>query len=158
MPRERPTPPPFEPEWLDRSLDRYLIVGLVAMALLIGGFVAYRVREPGLRSDAAATQETTYRAVGADLFSNNCASCHGKQGTGGSAPTLNSSEFLKGTSNVEMENLMSIGIPGSDMPAWGLDHGGALTDEQLRQISTYLRSLEQHAPSIPGWRTGAKAP
>ena len=45
MPRERPQPPPFEPEWLDRSLNRYLSWGLVFMVLLLVGFVAYRVRE-----------------------------------------------------------------------------------------------------------------
>ena len=27
MPRERPQPPPFEPEWLERSLNRYLAWG-----------------------------------------------------------------------------------------------------------------------------------
>ena len=52
MPRERPQPPPFEPEWLERSLNRYLAWGLVFMVLLIVGFVAYRVREPSLRKDA----------------------------------------------------------------------------------------------------------
>ena len=46
MPRERPAPPPFEPEGLERSLDRYLVWGLVFMVVLTAGFVAYRVREP----------------------------------------------------------------------------------------------------------------
>ena len=54
MPRERSTPPPFEPEALDRSLDRYLVAGLLFMAVLIAGFVIYRIREPSLRRDAAA--------------------------------------------------------------------------------------------------------
>ena len=56
MPRERPQPPPFEPEWLERSLNRYLAWGLVFMVLLLVGFVAYRVREPGLRTDATRAQ------------------------------------------------------------------------------------------------------
>ena len=29
------------------------------------------------------------------------------------------------------------------MSAWGLDYGGTLTDEQVQQIMTYLRSLER---------------
>ena len=83
MPRERPRPEPFEPEALERSLNRYLVVGLVFMALLIAGFVAYRVREPTLRADATASQHQTYTKLGAKLFADNCASCHGDEGTGG---------------------------------------------------------------------------
>ena len=157
MPRDRPAPPPFEPEWLDRSLDRYLTVGLVAMLVLIGGFLAYKVREPSLRADAARSQELSYRKIGADLFDNTCSSCHGVEGTGGGAPTLNSKEFLEATSDTQIQNLVMVGIPGSDMSAWGLDQGGTLTDEQIRQIATYLRSLEPAAPSVPDWRHGTKA-
>jgi hypothetical protein len=43
------------------------------------------------------------------------------------------------------------------MTSWSQDYGGPLTDEQIRQLVTYLRSLEPNAPSIPDWRTGAKA-
>lgn len=157
MPRDRPAPPPFEPEWLDRSLDRYLTVGLVAMLVLIGGFLVYKVREPSLRADAATAQERSYRAIGGQLFATTCASCHGEAGTGGGAPTLNSKEFLDSTSDSQIQNLVAVGIPGTDMPAWGLDQGGTLTDEQIHQISTYLRSLEARAPSVPDWRRGTKA-
>ena len=158
MPRERPQPPPFEPEWLDRSLNRYLAWGLVFMVLLLVGFVAYRVREPGLRRSATRAQTTTYTAIGNQLFSQSCASCHGKNASGGgSAPTLNSSEFLKSTSDNQIFALVSGGVSGTEMPAWSLDYGGTFTDEQVRQVITYLRSLEAHAPSVPTWRQGDKA-
>lgn len=154
MPRERPTPPPFEPHELERSLDRYLMWGLVFMAVLIGGFIAYRVREPSLRADAAAEQETSYREIGTQLFATNCSSCHGKGANGGSAPVLNAKEFLKSTTDEQMRTLIEGGVTGTDMPAWGLQFGGTLTDEQVRQITTYLRSLEPNAPSVPNFRKG----
>ena len=154
MPVERPTPPPFEPESLERSLDRYLIAGLVFMALLIAGFVTYKVREPTLRSDAAAEQQSTYTAIGSDLFETNCASCHGKGAVGGTAPVLDAKEFLKATSDGQIQNIIAGGVSGSDMPAWSLAYGGTLTDEQVRQLTTYLRSLEPDAPSVPAWRKG----
>lgn len=154
MPRERPTPPPFESEALERSLDRYLIAGLVFMALLIGGFVAYKVREPQLRADATRAQQATYTDLGQQLFETNCSSCHGKGAVGGSAPVLNAKEFLKSTSNGQIEHLVAGGVSGSDMSAWSLEFGGSLTDEQILQITTYLRSLEENAPSVPNWRTG----
>ena len=158
MPRERPEPAPFEPAALDRSLNRYLTVGLVFMALLIAGFVVYRAREPGLRADATQSQRVDYIKLGRGLFSTNCAECHGENGTGGGdAPTLNSKEFLTSTSDAQIEALISAGVSGTDMSAWGLEYGGTLTAEQVRQITEYLRSLEKKAPSIPDWRTGASA-
>lgn len=158
MPRDRPEPPPFEPEWLERSLNRYLAWGLVFMVLLLVGFVAYRVREPGLRRTATRAQTSSYTAVGKQLFHASCAQCHGNGGAGGgSAPTLDSSEFLKSTSDNQIIALVSGGVSGTDMPVWSLDYGGTFTDEQVRQVLTYLRSLEPNAPSVPGWRQGDKA-
>ena len=159
MPRERATPAPFEPERLERSLNGYLIVGLVFMVALVAGFVAYRLREPSLRADATSAQRTAYTTIGRQLFATTCAECHGERGTGGgSAPTLNSKEFLSSTSDAQIQSLVSGGISGTDMAAWGLSFGGTYTDEQIRQVVTYLRSLEPKAPSIPDWRTGASAP
>ncbi len=154
MPRERPTPPPFEPASLERSLDRYLAVGLVFMVLLIAGFISYKVREPSLRKDAAAEQLSTYREIGGQMFQTNCASCHGKGAVGGTAPVLNAKEFLKSTTDGQIQNVIAGGISGSDMPAWSLAYGGTLTDEQVRQLTTYLRSLQADAPSVPAWRQG----
>jgi mono/diheme cytochrome c family protein len=154
MPRERPVPPPFEPAELERSLDRYLLCGLAFMLVLIVGFVAYRVREPSLRADAAAEQQTAYREIGSQLFATNCSSCHGKGAIGGTAPTLNAKEFLKGTTDAQIRTLVAGGISGTEMPAWSLEFGGTLTDEQVVQITTYLRSLEPDAPSVPGFHKG----
>ena len=154
MPKDRPTPPPFEPASLERSLDRYLTVGVVFMILLIAGFVAYRVREPSLRRDAKAAQLTSYKSIGGQLFETNCSACHGKNATGGSAPVLNSQQFLKSTSDDQISNLIAGGVPGTEMPPWSLAFAGTLTDEQIRQITTYLRSLEPAAPSVPTWRQG----
>jgi mono/diheme cytochrome c family protein len=70
---------------------------------------------------------------------------------------LNSKEFLKTTTDDQIRVLVSGGVSGSAMPPWSLDFGGTLTDEQVRQVVTYLRSLEPKAPSVPGWRQGKTA-
>lgn len=158
MPRERPRPEPFEPSSLARALDRYLAVGFVFMVVLVVGFVAYRAREPSLRADAERSQRAEYTKVGRELFAANCAECHGDNGTGGgSAPTLNSKQFLTDTPDAQIHVLVAGGISGTDMSAWSLDFGGTLTDEQVTEIVTYLRSRAAHAPSIPGWREGTTA-
>jgi mono/diheme cytochrome c family protein len=159
MPRERPQAPAFESATLDRSLNRYLAWGIVFIVLLLAGFVAYRLREPSLRKEATRAQTTSYTAIGRSLFAANCAQCHGQNATGGgTAPTLNSSQFLKNTSDDQIRALVSGGVSGTAMPAWSVDYGGTFTAEQINQVVTYLRSLEPNAPSIPTWRQGTKAP
>ncbi len=154
MPAERPSPPPFEPADLERSLNRYLMWGLVFMVVLIVGFIVYRGREPQLRRDAAASQQASYRTIGRQLFATNCSGCHGKNAIGGSGPVLNSKEFLKATTDDQIRGLVAGGVPGTEMPAWSLSFGGTLTDEQILELTTFLRSLEPHAPSVPNWRSG----
>lgn len=157
MPEKRTGPKLNEPQWLQRSLDRYLAWGLAFMAVLIAAFPLYRLREPTLRADAKASQQSEYERTGAQLFSTNCSSCHGVRATGGSAPTLNSKQFLSTTTDNQIALIVTGGVSGSSMSPWSLDYGGALTDEQIRQIVTFLRTLEANAPSVPDWRTGAKA-
>ncbi len=158
MPEKRSGPKLNEPEWLTRSLNRYLSFGLAFMIVLIVAFPLYRLREPTLRADATALQKQLYEKTGGELFATNCAACHGTQGNGGIGPTLNAKEFLTTTSDNQIAMLITGGISGSIMPAWGLDYGGSFTDEQIRQLVTYLRSLEPTAPSVPDWLLGVKTP
>lgn len=157
MPKPRERPQHFEPAWLERSLDRYYTAGLVFMFVLVVAFPLYRLREPDLRAHAKSEQAAEYRRIGDALFDQSCASCHGKAATGGSAPTLNSKQFLSATTDSQAALIITGGVPGSSMSAWSIDFGGPLTEEQIRQLVTYLRSLEPNAPSVPDWRTGAKA-
>ena len=154
MPRRAREPAAFEPQWLQRSLDRHYTWGLVFMVILILGFVLYGIREPTLRANAAHEQQATYARLGDGLFANNCAACHGRGATGGDAPTLNAKQFLTTTSDEQMRLLIAGGVSGTSMPAWSLDFGGPLTDEQIRQLVAYLRSLQPNAPSVPNWRHG----
>ena len=148
----------FEPAWLELSLDRYLAWGLGFMFVLIVAFPIYRLREASLRSDAKIEQQTNYIVSGGASFEQNCSTCHGAAGSGGStAPTLASKQFLTTTSDQQIEMLVAGGVSGSSMTAWSQDFGGPLTSEQIRELVTFLRSLEPDAPSIPDWRTGARA-
>ncbi|MHB1089787.1 MAG: c-type cytochrome [Ilumatobacteraceae bacterium] len=154
MPEKRSGPKLNEPEWLQRGLNRYLAFGLVFMLVLIVAFPLYRLREPTLRADATALQQQQYEKTGGELFATNCAACHGSQGNGGIGPTLNAKEFLGLTTDNQIAMLITGGITGTSMSAWGLDYGGSFTDEQIRQLVTYLRTLEANAPSVPDWQQG----
>jgi len=38
------------------------------------------------------------------------------------------------------------------MPAWWVEFGGALTDDQIRATVAYVRSWSKTAPDLPDWR------
>lgn len=154
MPRERPAPVSLEPGWLDRSLNRHLAAGIVLMGVLVAAFVVYKIREPDLRATARREQRVEYTELGSQLFANNCSSCHGDSGEGGDSPTLNAKEFLQTTTDEQIRLITAGGISGTEMPTWSMDMGGSLTDQQVQQIVTYIRSWESNAPSVPDWRAG----
>lgn len=77
---------------------------------------------------------------GADLYTLNCASCHGAEGKGGSAIALSDAAYLATHDDTMIARLTSEGVPNSVMRAFGKPKGGTLTDEQITAIVKYLRS------------------
>ena len=139
-------------EKLEKSTNRVMFVGVLLLAALAAMFPLYRSFEPSAREDARAEQEASLAEEGANLWQFNCASCHGLNGDGGTAPALNSTQFLQAADDAQIGSLIAVGIPGSDMAAYSLDFGGPLTSEQVQSIVSYLRSLEADAPDRPDWR------
>jgi mono/diheme cytochrome c family protein len=75
-------------------------------------------------------------AIGANLFNNNCAKCHGEKGVGkGSRPSLQS-ERIKNATDGELAWLLKNGNIYKGMPGWG-----GLQEQQRWQIVSYIRSL-----------------
>ena len=148
----------LDPPWLQRSLDRHYAWGLAFMSVLIVAYPVYLWREPHLRADAMVAHVQRSTSEGHDVFATRCATCHGDNATGGqTAPTLNSKQFLEAAPDPVIRNIVSSGIPGTAMPTWSIDFGGALTQQQIDEVVSYLRSLEPKAPSIPNWRQAAQA-
>lgn len=139
---------------LNKSTNKVMIVGTVLMVLMVLIFPLYLSVEPTNRDDARASQEASLVESGAILFDQSCSSCHGTDGLGGSAPALNAKQFLASADNSQIELIVSVGVPGTQMSAWAQDFSGPLTSEQIKSIATYLRSLEPAAPDNPNWRQG----
>ena len=77
------------------------------------------------------------------LFQQNCAVCHGSEGTGGVGVPLNMDDFLSTTSNQYLQQTIRLGRPGRVMPAFT-----SLSDNQVENIIHYIRS----------WKPEIKAP
>ena len=84
-------------------------------------------------------------------FRINCALCHGLGARGGGrGPDLSRAQKKHAHTNAEMFQVISNGIPGTAMPANGTNgQGVGMTDEEIWQIITYIRSVEVKAPAKP---------
>lgn len=134
------------------STETWMKVGLVLMFAFVLVFPLYRWYEPARRAEAREQMDVSLAAVGADLYSDSCASCHGNEGRGGLAPALATKQFLDSANDLQIRQLVSVGIPGSEMVAYSLDFGGPLTSQQILALTAYLRSLEEVAADNPSWR------
>jgi len=84
-------------------------------------------------------------------FRINCALCHGLGAHGGGrGPDLTRAQKKHAHSDAELFQVISNGIAGTAMPANGTNgQGVGMTDEEIWQIITYIRSVEVKAPSQP---------
>lgn len=137
---------------LETSTNRWMMGGLVMMALMVLIFPVYRFYEPASRADARETHIASLAEQGEAIYGLNCASCHGVDGEGGIGPALNAQQFLESATDEQITALIAVGVPGSQMGAYSLDFGGPLTSEQIKAVATFLRSLEENAPDVPNWR------
>jgi len=133
-----------------------VIVALIFMSIVATG--AYWMWDPDRADRGKEEQLEATLERGAYLFSANCRSCHGDSGEGGSAsnrlkvaPPLNRPD-LQGRTEAGGEvdkpakaqayklvfNTISCGRIGKSMPTWGQANGGALNDEQMRQLTTFI--------------------
>jgi len=89
--------------------------------------------------------------AGESEFRINCALCHGLGARGGGrGPDLTRAQKKHAHSDAEMFQVISNGIPGTVMPANGTNgQGVGMTDEEIWQIITYIRSVEVKAPAAP---------
>ena len=84
-------------------------------------------------------------ALGSQLFSANCSRCHGPEGQGTPrAPSLNVKSFLTDTSDQAIQQIITLGVPGTAMPSWG----DRMTDADIQAIVGFIRQWEPTAPEV----------
>ena len=83
--------------------------------------------------------------LGEQLYASTCIGCHGADGEGTQrAPSLNVKAFLTETSDAAIEQIVTLGIPGTSMPAWGDRMGAA----EIQAVVGFIRSWEPTAPEV----------
>ena len=151
-----------------------LVWGILALLATLALFLGFALIEE--RRMEAQTDNWHGRSVekGAEIFANNCYTCHGVNGEGmlGRAPALNSRYFFE-------NRLDDLGISGSlhdfvevtvaagrvsnthgqwtaVMPTWGEFYGGPLRNDQVTAVTDFIMNWEetamQQTPETDPWQ------
>src|SRR3954469_4058658 len=115
---------------------------VAVLAILFLGMVAQAAEERNpLAGDPKAAK------AGESEFRINCALCHGLGARGGGrGPNLTRAHKKHVHTDSEMFQVISNGLPGTAMPANGTNgQGVGMTDHEIWQIITYIRSQEVKA-------------
>jgi len=121
---------------------------IFTLTLLLGTAAHVAAQNP-LAGDAKAAKAGEYE------FRINCALCHGLGAHGGGrGPDLTRAQKHHAHSDAEMFQVISNGIAGTAMPANGTNgQGVGMTDEEIWQIITYIRSREVKASATASGNT-----
>ncbi len=132
-----------------RKKENYnpLIAAALGMTLaIVVTFQVYAFREPARLETENQREHLILVTEGRSLYEENCVMCHGPEGEGVDGPALNDSNLLAKTSNTTLFSVISSGVPNTEMPAWNQQHGGPYTDQEIRQLVTFIREWEEDAP------------
>ena len=132
----------------NEDYSKQVLIGLVITVVLILGMGFFMFSENSRLEHA--TEEFTKEQLlhGRELFVENCTSCHGTRGEGIVGPALNDKILLEAASDEVLYAAIQSGRPNTTMPAWGQAFGGALTDEDIEAIVSFIRAFEPNAPEV----------
>ena len=149
-----------------KRLDRVLLAGLIGLFVVAIALALYFLNEPARQAGARENFKDTFAARGAEMFDTtenggfNCAFCHGGMEAQGSVVpftiTDSSGQFVeqvewKGPalntvllrySREEVRYILTYGRTYSPMPAWGVEGGGPLNDQQLQNLIDYIETIQ----------------
>jgi len=143
-------------------MTRFIIVTLTATLALAGCDGVPGRPRPDAR-ELAPSEVTAFDT----LYTRNCAGCHGREGRLGAARALNDPVYLALVPPERVRRVIAVGVPGTAQPAFALDAGGPLTDQQ---IDVLVRGIEgrwarpdaiaagQEIPPYDGARAASREP
>ncbi|MFZ0201773.1 MAG: c-type cytochrome [Candidatus Sulfotelmatobacter sp.] len=123
---------------------RFLLASICGVFLLMFATASAADERNPFAGDTKAAKAGEYE------FRINCALCHGLGAHGGGrGPDLTRAQKKHAHSDAELFQVISNGIPGTAMPANGTNgQGVGMTDAEIWQIITYIRSVEVKAPAV----------
>ncbi|TAK36640.1 MAG: c-type cytochrome [Chloroflexota bacterium] len=119
----------------------------------IGAILAYLKAWSGTRASSALPLAGP-AGEAKELYSRNCAPCHGETGDKVSGIQLRSKGFLQQKGDTLLKQTIARGN-AKGMPAWGKESGGPFSDDQINGLVAYLSAAAADTGSSPS--AGASA-
>jgi plastocyanin/mono/diheme cytochrome c family protein len=124
------------------NTSKQINVMIILMFFLLIVLGAYTLFDPSRQQDAREGQSDLLAQRGASLFVLDCRPCHGDVGQGRVGPALNRPDLRDPAKRDQLQafvrDTITCGRVGTLMPTWGADHGGALDNEQIRDLVTLI--------------------
>jgi cytochrome c oxidase cbb3-type subunit 3 len=114
----------------------FWFAGVVGISLLMG----CNGRLPGQPTEAERWRAPNDVSDFSELYTKNCAGCHGIAGKLGAARPLNDPLYLSFVPDNALRQVISQGSSGTNMPAFSQQAGGALTDRQIELLISGMRA------------------
>jgi mono/diheme cytochrome c family protein len=121
------------------------LMSLTAVVLLLN---AGCVRLPGQPNGIAGAAGERGISDFSTLYAQNCAACHGANGSGGPALALANPVYLAVAPGASIRRATALGVDGTMMPAFSTGSGGMLTDEQIDVIVVGVQKWGRLQPDL----------
>lgn len=120
-------------------MSKYDLLTILALLVILVALPLYALQEPARLAVADDALRQQYLAEGAVTYLDNCAECHGPDGSGsGAMPALNATALSDADPDFLYNTIARAGH-GSEMAAWHLNEGGSLNDYQIEGLVNLIR-------------------
>ncbi len=142
-------------------MNKYTVISFVALLVVVAALPVYALFEAGRMDGAQVALSERYVAEGADMYVENCATCHGADGLGiGAMPALNNPNLAKADREV-LYDTIAHSPHGTAMSAWHVDDGGGLNSFQVQGLVTLIMSADwtevSRLATVKGFREPARS-
>jgi mono/diheme cytochrome c family protein len=121
-------------------IERFQIGLFGAVVLGVTLLAGCNTRLPGQPTEADRWRAPADVSDFSELYTQNCAGCHGNNGRLGAARPLNDPLYLSFVTDESLKQVISQGRPGTNMPPFSEQAGGMLTDRQIALVISGMRA------------------